>query len=611
MSVVKTDFPLKLTVLSIFLALFVVSFPIVTAQSFLLDVYDTNVNPRHAEKDQEVAISGKVKLVEAPPIYHMVTVEWYVDDVLEHVATYSMRKDDIRSLTWNFDTSGLSEGRHDVRINASVDNGTDEDSNYFYIDEGIEIVIDDFDVDPSTVCIDESETVELSVKVNLEKGPDDTLVTAKFYVHDGNNWDYIGKDEEHLDEDDTKTLRVDYDYEEDDLDEGSHEVKVVVEANDIKETEYSTLYVEDCFQTMDNNVEVGFISLSTEYPQTIDRLSFSVPITLHSADSLPTDVYLRAYVDNKLTDSKTFRFYHLETKTYTFNIDTRQYGSGTHNIEVRANIDSITDISTRDFIIDLGIPGTTHCLSINNIWVDTPLKAGEKVIVNVRVSNCGSSTEYNIKTSLTAFSKTYFADIYSILPGMDREVQFTIQIPDDAEGTTTFNTRVYDSYTSDTKSKDFTINVNVGIPSIQIKPEYLVKVCESKEIDFQVINTGEVSATFALIIEGQASDWIVGVPEFITLEPDKRETVKAYANIPCETPEGFYQFTVTAKDSQKYSVSSNLHVTKGWTWLMPTGFFTGITSILFWLPWVLLFILIVFIYFIYVTSLRKRRKPMF
>jgi hypothetical protein len=609
MSVVNSNFALKLAFLSICLALFVISLPLVKAQSILLDVYDTDVNPRHAEEDQEVTISGKVRLVDAPPVYQMVTVEWYVDNALEHRATYSMRKDDVRSLTWNFDTDGLSKGRHDVKINASVDNVTDEDLNYFYIDEDIEVVIDDFDLDPSTVCTDESETVELSVKVNLEKGPDDTLVTAKFYINDGDSWDYIGRDEEHLDEDDEKTLRVDYDYEKNDLDEGSYDVKVVVEADDIKETEYSTLDVEDCSQTGNHNVEVGFISLSPEYPQTTDRLSFSVPITLHSSDSFPTDVYLRAYVDGKLIDSRTFRFYRVETNTYTFNIDVRQYGSGTHNIEVRANIDSITDISTRDFIIGSGMPGTTHCLSIDNIWVDSPLKAGEKLTVHVRVSNCGSLTENNVKASLTAFSKTYFNDILGIPSSKDVEVDFYVQVPDEAMKTTTFNAKVYSPYTSNTESKDFTIST--GMPLISIKPEYSVKECESNEITFQVINTGDVSDTFNLITEGD-SDWITGIPERVTLEPDEEITVKGYANIPCDTQEGFYKFIVTAKNSDEYSMSSNLHVVKRWSWsILPTGFFTGITSVMFLIPWILLFILIALVYFFYIVSLRERRKPMF
>lgn len=617
MSVVKNHKKiLKLSILAILLLFSILPLPIVSAESFLIDVYDVDAVPHTIQEGEDVTISGRVKLLDAPTGYHMVLVEWYVDDNLEHRATHAMKKSEVKFVTLDFDTTGLSLGRHDVKINASVDSVTDEDSDHFHVEEE-KIVIDvkELEVNPPVICVDEDETVELSVRVTLENGPDDTLVTAKFYV-EGSRWDYIDKEEKKLDEDETRTFNVDYDYDAYDLDVGRHRVKVVVEAGDETKTEHSSLYVEECFPLLvyypriRYDIDVGYITLDPVYPEMGDIVLVSVPITLESARTLPEGVYVEVYVDGELIDSSSLWFEHLVTKTYMFTIDTLDYSRGRHTIEVKASVDTITDMSRRTFSIGPEELPEVHCLNIDDILIDKPLKAGEKTNVRVEVSNCGSLTEYNIKTSLTAFSKTYFADIYSISPLMSREVQFTIQVPENARGTITFGVRVYDAYTSDSMTKDFIIHT--GIPLIGIKPEYQVNDCESNEIKFQVTNTGGVSDTFTLIIEGQASKWITGIPETISLQPNERRTINAYANIPCGTNEGYYSLTVTAKDAQKYSATTNLHVVKGWKWpIFPTGWFLGITGTLFWLPWALLFILIVLLYLIYIHSISERKRPMF
>ena len=146
---------------------------------------------------------------------------------------------------------------------------------------------------------------------------------------------------------------------------------------------------------------------------------------------------------------------------------------------------------------------------------------------------------------------------------------------------------------------------------IQIKPEYQVKDCQINEFSFQIINTGEVSDTFILSVEGQASEWVTGIPETITFNPNERKTVNAYANIPCDMNEGNYQFTVTAKNSEEYSVESNLIVKKSFVWpTLPTGFI-GLTGTWLWLPWILLLILIIVLYIIYLEYFKERKRPMF
>ena len=605
MSVVKT---LLLPVL--FISLFVfLSFEIVYASDCSVDVYNVDTSPTTVKEGENVKISGYVKLVEAP-CSQIVSVEWYVDDNLKHTEDYSMEEGNINSVEWNFDTNGLSEGSHSVKIKAIVKSISDEETDHFYVEKNIQISIGSLDVDPSSVCIDEDETVELSIPVTLENGPDNTEVTVKFYIEENDNWYFIDKVERNLDEHETRTFSVDYDYYSDRLDEGSHEVKVVVEAGEQRETDYSYLRVKECYPRVQYDIEVGYINLNPQYPQFGDTVQASVPVSLQSAPSLPQDVNVKVYIDGKYAGSSTLWYYHLDTKTYTFTIDTTEYDSGSHTIDVKATVDGTTDTTRRSFTIERGEVQTgSHCISITNVYADDLLKAGEKTTVHVEVSNCGSLTEYGVKVNLNAFSKTYFGNIYNILLGTTREVQFSVDVPGDVRGITTFGVYAYDSYTSDSTTKDFTIYT--GTPLIQIKPEYQVKDCQINEFTFQIMNTGEVADTFSLSVEGQASEWMSGIPNTITLKSNERKDLIAYANIPCDMNEGNYQFTITAKNSQEYSVTSNLNVKKGWTWpTLPTGFI-GLTGTWFWLPWILLLILIIVLYIIYLEYVKERKRPMF
>ncbi len=166
----------------------------------------------------------------------------------------------------------------------------------------------------------------------------------------------------------------------------------------------------------------------------------SVPISLQISRTLPEDVFVRAYVDGKLISSKTIEFKHLVQKTFTFTIDTRDYSSGTHTIEVRATIDYTTDTSRRTFTLGPEFD-VVHCLDIMDIRTDQ-LKPGEQVKVEIEVSNCGSLRESNIRVKLEAFSRIYYGNIASIFPGKSEEVELLLSVPEDATGTNTFYVRV-------------------------------------------------------------------------------------------------------------------------------------------------------------------------
>jgi len=593
--------------LSLFISVFSAS---VEASYFEIDVYGVDTSPHTVDEGDDVTISGYVKLENATSGSHTVTVKWYVNGNLKQTKDYSMSENEEKRVEWDFDTSGLSKGTHDVKIEATVDSFSDYDTDHFYLEEEeIEISVDDLEVYPDTICVYEEEVIELSIRVRLEKGPDNTPVEARFYIREYDYWDYIGNDKENLDRDERETFVIDAYYDGFELEEGTIDVKVVVEAGDQKETEYSTLRVKECYPDVEYDIEVGFISLNPQYPEFGEDIYAKVPITLQSAPDLPQDVRLRVFIDGVSTYSSTLWFYHLEKKTYSFNIHTLDYYPGTHTIDVTATVGGTSDSSGRTFNVGPGQMAGIDCLSVDEIWTDEPLKPGESAVIHVSISNCGSITEYNIKTSLTAFSKTYFSDIYSISPGMNREIQFITQVPEDILGVTTFGVRVYNSYTSDSMAKDFTIYT--GAPSIRLKPQYDVKECEINEFSFQIINEGDVSDTFFLNVEGEASEWMTGIPEKITLGPNEKKTINVFVNIPCDLYAGEYQFTVIASNFEEYYASSKLNVIKGLEWpTFPTGF-VGFTGSLLWLPWILLLVLIIILYIIYLEYIKERKRPMF
>ncbi len=478
--------------------------------------------------------------------------------------------------------------------------------------DDIRIELDDLDVDPDEICEDEDETVELSVRVTLKSGPDNTEVTARFYVEEDGDWDYIGKDEKKLDEDETRTFEIDYEYNANDLEEGRHDVKVVVEAGDAKKTEYADLDIEDCDNGL--RINVGYIDLDPLNPDKGDIVQVKVPITLESSDDSER-VYVYAYID----DDKFYQTSKIldedETERFKFTFDTDDYSTRSHTIKVKAKVDSETDTSTRSFYIGKTYgEEPNHCLSIENIRIDKPLQPGETVKVLVDVMSCGDADEDGIKAKIEAFSKVYYTGFFDIVTGQTKEVFNSISVPDNASGKQTIKVTVWNDETSDSWSKDFV--VSTGIPFIEIKREFAVEECKTEKIKFTVVNTGEVSDTFSLKVTGPVAEWITGVPEAVSLDADERKTVTAYVNIPCDTELGYYEFTVTAEGSPKYSVTSTIHVVKPWTWPMltlPTGFF-WFAGIWTWLPWLLLLLLIVFIIFLLVVfgeTYNSRRRPMF
>jgi len=479
--------------------------------------------------------------------------------------------------------------------------------------EEIRLELDRLDIDPDEICVDDDETIELSIPVTLESGPDNTEVTARFYVEEDDDWDYLGKNEQNMDEGQTKTFEIEYDYDADDLEEGRHDIKVVVEAGDFSITEYADLDVEDC--NGESRVNVGFINLDPSNPDKGDIVEVKVYVTLESSEYDSDRVYVYAYIDDDKFYTTSKILDEDETESFRFTFDTDDYSTGSHKIKVKATVDDETDTSTRSFTIGkIFGEEPDHCLSIDSIRTDKPIQPGMSVKVLVDVMSCGDSDEDEVKAKIEAFDKTYYTGFFDIVSRQAKEVFIPISVPDDTSGKQTIKVTVWNEETSDTWSRDFV--VSTGIPFIEIKKEFAVKECETEKITFVVVNTGEVSDTFTLKVTGSVAEWIPGIPEAITLEPDERKTITAYVSVPCDTELGYYEFTVTAEGSPKYSATSSIRVVKPWAWpvlTLPTGafWFTGIWA---WLPWLLLLFLIIFIVFllaVFYGPYSSRRRPMF
>ena len=574
---------------------------------FEIDVYNVDTSPYRVDKGDDVKISGKIKLVKAPSGYHEVTVKLYVDNSKEREETIWMYKDDIETVSWNFDTSCLSEGKHDVKIKAVVNGVSDEDINYFYVEEEkIEIEIGELDIHPDLICRSEDETVELSVRITLERGPDNTLVTAKFYVEDDGQWDYIGKDEERLDEDETKTFRIDYDYEAYDLDIGIHEVKVIVQSGDEEEEDREELHVKSCEEEELRDIEIGFITLDPETPLIGDIVTITSSVKLVYTTEQPETVYTTAYIDGREVRSFSLEFYYIDQEIpIQFTFDTDEYGVGTHTVEIKGRINSKIETRSRHFSIS-GIPGVKdHCLEITKIQPLYDAIAGERVQIDVYVRNCGDYEENDVKIEMKGFGKTYYDGVFYIPIGEEVRGTFTLNVPD-KEGIETLKFTAWNYYTSTMKSYDLT--VITGIPFIDLKPEYKVYINRTNKIEFTVSNLGDAKDTFTISVKGEASNWIKNYDTVVTLNPGESKKITAEVILPECVEEGYYDFTVMVTGSYA-EASSRLKVVEPWEWFkLPTGMFVEVLNVLPWLLLLLLLLLLLWVLWVLSKRIKKGRK---
>jgi uncharacterized membrane protein len=477
----------------------------------------------------------------------------------------------------------------------------------------ITIELGNLNVEPHETCFYDDKNIEISISVTLRTGPDNTKVIANFYIKDHDGWNFIGKDEKYLNEGQTRTFEINY-YLDHNLDNGDHEIKVVVTAGNVEIIKFTDLHINECYEERKEfYVEVGSIELYPSNPDKGDIIQVKVPVTLESYHGSKR-VYIYAYIDGDKFYTDDRYLYGDETERFSFTLNTRDYSAGSHTIKVTAKVDYKTDSSSRTFTIGK-IFGReqNHCLSIDSIKTDKPLQPGETVKALINVMSCGEADEDGIKAKIEAFSKTYYTGFFDIVSGQSKEVFTQISVPEDASGKQTIKVTVWNDETTDTFSKDFVIST--GVPFIEIKNEFDAEPCKTEKITFTLINTGQVADTFTLKTTGPVAEWITGVPEAVTLEPDERKTITAYVAVPCDTESGLYEFTITAEGSPTYSATSSISVIKPWSWPMfalPTGFFW--LAILSWIPLLLLILFIIFIIFLLIVFSGRyngRRRPMF
>ena len=339
-----------------------------------------------------------------------------------------------------------------------------------------------------------------------------------------------------------------------------------------------------------------------------------MPIELEEAPDFPQNVYVKAYIDNNLEYTTTMTYYDEEIRVFKFTFDSCDYSTGTHNVRVEAKVDSVTDSSSKSFVISdchIYFDYKSHCLDVEKIWTNKPIQPDEDVRVYAKITNCGTEYESGMRANLEAFDMVMFNGMFTLPKGGSQEISFNLHVPEDAAGTEPFVVRTWSSYTSDVLVKEFT--VYTGVPLIDIESVHKVEKGKIEKIEFDVLNVGEVTDTFTLELSGYASNWMTGMPPEITLEPDQRKTVEVYVNVPREVENGDYQFTVAAEGSPRYAVTSTLRVVEGFKWPSLTGMFVGVAWCAL-LPWLLLLLLLLFLipFLIWLLSrkgIRRRGGP--
>ncbi len=587
-------------------------------EEFAINVFNVVTSPHTVDEGDDVEISAKVELTNAPSGTHTVTVKWFVDGDLEHNEDISMRRGETEDVSFDFDTSGSGEGSHDVRVKAIINGESDEDSFHFHVEEvqREDISIGNLDVSPSTICQNRDESIEFSIPVTLRSGRDNTEILATFWVEDNNGALFqVDSERRTLDVGETRTFVGNFFYRSGRFDLGTHDVKVIVEDSE-SETEFSNLRVVSCAFIPGDNIDVGAIRLSPEFPDQGDIVLGTVPITLKQATRLPRDVTVTVKVDGSVITTTSIHFLSLITQTLQFTINTNLYSIGTHTVEVIATSEGVTDSSLKTFTIG-PIPPITpgaplHCLVAEDVWSNKPLRDGQNFDFTARIRNCGTSSESITQIRIEGFETTATAAGFFLSSNQRRDVTFTVFIPDEFFGQTTVKVRVTSPHATDELSKDFI--VQSGFPVLEVKPEYRVNECKVYSITFDIINTGEVEDTFVITAsDSAASSWFSNLPLEITLKGKQRKTIEAFVNVPCGTEPGIYSFTLTAKGSPDYSVTTSFRVVKPFvfpTIIFPTGLFVTVPV---WLPWLViaLFLLLVLFAIIFFLTRRKIKITIF
>ncbi len=212
----------------------------------MVDVYDTEVQPSSVKQDGEMVILSNVRLNEAPDGKHPVSVSMSIDDREFDSETLNLAKTESQSISFNLKANNLTQGIHNVTVEASVEGSSDKETKELEIEETPQFVlIDDVGVSPISICNDENEELFLFARIKSQL-PDSSKIKAMFFVKD-NSGKFVlaGDDEEILDENEDDMLSVRYGIKPFQLDPGMHEAKIIVQGEG-RDTEFTKFVVKDC-----------------------------------------------------------------------------------------------------------------------------------------------------------------------------------------------------------------------------------------------------------------------------------------------------------------------------------------------------------------------------
>ncbi|MFB6076313.1 MAG: hypothetical protein ABEK17_04165 [Candidatus Aenigmatarchaeota archaeon] len=249
------------------------------------------------------------------------------------------------------------------------------------------ISIEDVDVDPSKVCLNEDEDVEISADVYHKSGRNDDI-TVRFYIKDDGDWEYIGKESHYMDSGESRKFDVEYHYDSGDLDEGEHKIKVVAENSDY-DVEYGYLDVDECDLCSLDIVDTSFPSKVTGGGIFNVFVKMRMNKNFHEETNANVDVYFKPREDSK---NKLFHFdYDGDKDKKTFSFDTDGWNTGWYDVYVSA-FEKESRCHIRENIGEVKIVEGNRCeASIKRFYYPSHLYTDEKATFIPVIENTGSN----------------------------------------------------------------------------------------------------------------------------------------------------------------------------------------------------------------------------
>jgi hypothetical protein len=146
-------------------------------------------------------------------------------------------------------------------------------------------------------------------------------------------------------------------------------------------------------------------------------------------------------------------------------------------------------------------------------------------------------------------------------------------------------------------------------PKVFLEDEYEVRTCKTNNINFGVMNSGDMADTFTISYSGAAADWIDS-DSSVYLNAGERKTVTAYVSVPCYTSD-VQHFTVKVANTQTASATSFFKILgvsyTGWFFNWDGGYYDVIVWILIFLLFVGILLILV-LFFMWALSGRTNNR---